>query len=270
MVYFIPTPIGNLEDISVRSLKLLTECVTLFCEDTRITKKLLTLLSSKHHLKFNIKKFISMHSHNEEAVLADIDMTIFEDNVAYLSDAGMPGISDPGAALVRFCKEKKLRYEVLPGANAALLAYVTSGISCHKFLFYGFLSHKGNDRQNELFEVLGSPYAVILYESPHRIEKLVEELAQFAPSRNIFVIKEATKRYEKRFSATGEKLQALLKNANLKGEWVVVIEPESNGSGEAITKEDILLLELPPKQKAKLLSKLTGESIKEWYTKLQK
>jgi 16S rRNA (cytidine1402-2'-O)-methyltransferase len=270
LVYFIPTPIGNLEDISVRSLKLLTECVTLFCEDTRITKKLLTLLSQKHNLKFNIKKFISMHSHNEEAVLADIDMAIFEDNVAYLSDAGMPGISDPGSALVRFCQEKKLRYEVLPGANAALLAYVTSGIACHKFLFYGFLSHKGNDRQNELFEVLGSPYAVILYESPHRIEKLVEELAQFAPSRNIFAIKEATKRYEKRFLATGENLQALLKTANLKGEWVVVIEPETNEGGEAITKEDILALELPPKQKAKLLSKLTGESIKEWYTKLQK
>ena len=270
MVYFIPTPIGNLDDISVRSLKLLTECVTLFCEDTRITKKLLTLLSAKHNLKFNIKKFISMHSHNESAILAEIDMTIFDETVAFLSDAGMPGISDPGAPLVRFCQEKKLPYEVLPGANAALLAYVTSGVACHKFLFYGFLSHKGSERQNELFEVLNAPYAVVLYESPHRIEKLIEELTQFAPHRKIFAMKEATKRYEKRFFDFPGVLQELFKKTNIKGEWVVVIEPEAKVGGEIITKEDIISLELPPKQKAKLLSKLTGLSVKEWYTQLQK
>lgn len=268
MVYFIPTPIGNLDDISVRSLKLLAECVTLFCEDTRITKKLLSLLSSKHNIKFNVKKFISMHSHNEESVLSDIDMAIFEESVAYLSDAGMPGISDPGATLIRFCQEKKIRYEVLPGANAALLGYVTSGIACHQFLFYGFLSHKGSDRQNQLFEVLNSPYAVILYESPHRIEKLIEELALFAPSRKIFAIKEATKRYEKRFVGTSLEIKESFKERNLKGEWVLVIEPEAKTSGEALTKEDILALELPPKQKAKLLSKLTGLSVKEWYNQL--
>jgi len=270
LVYFIPTPIGNLDDISVRSLKLLTECVTLFCEDTRITKKLLTLLSKKHQLKFKVTKFISMHSHNEQAVLENIDMGLFDETVAFLSDAGMPGISDPGATLVRFCQDKKLKYEVLPGANAALLAYVTSGIDCHKFLFYGFLSHKGMDRQNELFEVLNAPHVVILYESPHRIEKLIEELVQFAPNRKIFAIKEATKRYEKRFFDFPCVIQELFKKTNIKGEWVVVIEPEAKAGGEMITKEDILALELPPKQKAKLLSKLTGLSIKEWYTKLQK
>lgn len=268
MVYFIPTPIGNLDDISVRSLKVLTECVTLFCEDTRITKKLLSLLSSRHNIEFNIKQFVSMHSHNEKAMLSAIDMAIFKEDVAYLSDAGMPGISDPGAALIRFCQEKSIAYEVLPGANAALLGYVTSGIDCHQFLFYGFLSHKGNERQNQLFEVLNSLYAVILYESPHRIEKLIEELATYAPQRKIFAIKEATKRYEKRFLGTSLELQERFKEANLKGEWVVVIEPEMKVGGEAITKEDILALEIPPKQKAKLLSKLTGLSTKEWYNQL--
>jgi len=269
LIYFIPTPIGNLDDISVRSLKLLTECKTLFCEDTRITKKLLSLLSQRHNIEFQIKNFISMHSHNENAVLSSIDKTVFEETVGYLSDAGMPGISDPGSALVRFCQENMLPYEILPGANAALLAYVTSGIETHQFLFYGFLSHKGMDRQNELFEVLNSPFAVILYESPHRIEKLIEELAEFAPERKIFAIKEATKRYEKRFSGTSVEVQHSFKTANLKGEWVLVITPEMHQGGEAITKEDLIGLDLPPKQKAKLLSKLTGESIKEWYTKLQ-
>jgi len=269
LIYFIPTPIGNLDDISVRSLKLLTECKTLFCEDTRITKRLLSLLSQKHNIEFQIKNFISMHSHNENAVLSTIDKQVFEETVGYLSDAGMPGISDPGSALVRFCQENALPYEILPGANAALLAYVTSGIETHQFLFYGFLSHKGIDRQNELFEVLNSPYAVIVYESPHRIEKLFEELAKFAPERKIFAIKEATKLYEKRFSGTSLDVLAVSKTANLKGEWVVVITPEMQHGGEAITKEDLIELDIPPKQKAKLLSKLTGESIKEWYSKLQ-
>lgn len=211
-----------------------------------------------------------MHSHNEETVLSTIDKKIFEETVGYLSDAGMPGISDPGSALVRFCQANALPYEILPGANAALLAYVTSGIKTHQFLFYGFLSHKGMERQNELFEALNSLYAVILYESPHRIEKLIDELAQFAPNRQIFAIKEATKLYEKRFLGTALEVQTLSKTANLKGEWVVVITPEMQQGGEAITKEDILELDLPPKQKAKLLSKLTGESVKEWYIKLQK
>jgi len=210
-----------------------------------------------------------MHSHNENAVLSSIDKKIFEETVGYLSDAGMPGISDPGSALVRFCQENTLPYEILPGANAALLAYVTSGIETHQFLFYGFLSHKGMERQNELFEALNSPYAVILYESPHRIEKLFEELAQFAPERKIFAIKEATKLYEKRFLGTSLEILQASKTANLKGEWVVVITPEIQHGGEAITKEDLIALDLPPKQKAKLLSKLTGESIKEWYIKLQ-
>lgn len=270
MVYFIPTPIGNLDDISVRSLKALTECKVLFCEDTRITKKLLSLLSERHQLRFNIEKFISMHSHNEENVLKTLDKDLFSQTVGYLSDAGMPGISDPGSALVRFCQENSLKYEILPGANAALLAYVCSGIDNHQFLFFGFLSHKGSERQNELFEALNVPYGVILYESPHRIEKLIDELVSYAPERKIFAIKEATKLHEKRFIGTPKEIHESFKTSNLKGEWVVVITPENKELGQAITKDDLLSLELPPKQKAKLLSKLTGESVKEWYSKLQK
>ena len=268
MVYFIPTPIGNLDDISVRSLKLLAECKTLFCEDTRITKKLLTLLKERHGLETHVERFISMHSHNEAHVLSALDKTIFNETVAYVSDAGMPGISDPGSALVRFCQDQKLAYEILPGANAALLAYVASGISTHQFLFYGFLSHKGTERHTQLLEALNAPYATIVYESPHRIEKLIDELATLAPHRSIFAIKEATKLHERRFLGTSLQVQAQSKLANLKGEWVVVITPEISEGGSAITKEDILELDLPPKQKAKILSKLTGLSIKECYNTL--
>jgi len=268
LVYFIPTPIGNLDDISVRSLKLLAECKTLFCEDTRITKRLLSLLKERHNLHVNVERFISMHSHNEKHVLSSLDVNIFNENVGYLSDAGMPGISDPGSALVRFCQEKKIAYEIVPGANAALLAYVTSGIATHQFLFYGFLPHKGTERHHGLLEALNAPYATLLYESPHRIEKLFEELATLAPQRIIFAIKEATKLHEKRFLGTSLEVQTASKSANLKGEWVVVITPEIRSQGQAITKEDILELDLPPKQKAKLLSKLMGLSVKECYNAL--
>ena len=268
MVYFIPTPIGNLDDISVRSLKLLAECKTLFCEDTRITKKLLSLLKERHGLETNVERFISMHSHNESHVLSTLDKTIFNETVAYLSDAGMPGISDPGAALVRFCQAQNVAYEIIPGANAALLAYVASGIDTHQFLFYGFLAHKGSERHTQLLEALNAPYATILYESPHSIEKLIEELATIAPKRTIFAIKEATKLHERRFLGTSLEVQAQTKSANLKGEWVVVITPHISEGGSAITKEDILELDLPPKQKAKILSKLTGLSVKECYNAL--
>jgi 16S rRNA (cytidine1402-2'-O)-methyltransferase len=169
---------------------------------------------------------------------------------------------------VRFCQDQKLAYEILPGANAALLAYVVSGINTHQFLFYGFLPHKGSERHTQLLEALNAPYATILYESPHRIEKLIDELATLAPKRTIFAIKEATKLHERRFLGTSLQVQAESKSANLKGEWAVVITPEINEGGSAITKEDILELDLPPKQKAKILSKLTGLSVKECYNAL--
>lgn len=197
MVYFIPTPIGNLDDITLRSLKLLSECHTLFCEDTRVTKRLLSLLSQRHNIEFNIQEYISMHSHNEQKILETIDKDVFDKNIAYLSDAGMPCVSDPGSYFVKFCQENSIAYEVLPGANALLLTYAASGFSNPKFIFYGFLPHKGKERQNALYEVINSKYPVVLYESPHRIDKLAEELATNIPHVKAFFIKEATKKFEK-------------------------------------------------------------------------
>jgi len=268
LVYFIPTPIGNLDDISQRSLKLFCECHTLFCEDTRVTKRLLSLLSEKHNLTFNIENFIALHSHNEKYVLDNIDMSIFDETSAYLSDAGMPCVSDPGSYFIQFCQKQNIAYEVLPGANAALLAYASSGFSNPKFTFYGFLPHKGKERVTGLEFIKNSPIPTILYESPHRIEKLANELAKLLPIRKAIFIKEATKKFERKFISTCKDINEQLKDANLKGEWVIVIDSETVSRGDAITKEDILELKLPPKQKAKLLAKVTGESVKEWYSKL--
>ncbi len=265
MVYLIPTPIGNIDDISVRSLKLLAEMQTLLCEDTRVTKKLLNLLSLRHNIKFKINQFISFHSHNDKKVLSSLDMDIFSKNVAFLSDAGMPCISDPGASLVQFCQKNSLPYEVLPGANAALLAYASSGFDLSEFNFFGFLPHKGKDRENELSKVVDSTTTTILYESPHRILKLSQELAKVSPNRKLFAIKEATKKFEKKFFASCKEFLYFLESIDTRGEWTLVLEPKTKEFGAAINKEDISGLDIHPKQKAKLLAKLTGKSIKECY-----
>ncbi len=265
MVYLIPTPIGNIDDISVRSLKLLAEMQILLCEDTRVTKKLLNLLSLRHNIKFEIEKFIPFHSHNDKKVLATLDIDIFEKNIAFLSDAGMPCVSDPGALLVQFCQENSLPYEVLPGANAALLAYASSGFEFSKFNFFGFLPHKGKDRVDALNIVVNSTNVMVLYESVHRIEKLSLELAKICPNRKLFAIKEATKKFEKRFFGTCVNFSDFLKQSDIRGEWTLVMEPKISDQGVALSQDDIIRLDIPPKQKAKLLSKMSGKSVKDCY-----
>lgn len=270
MLYFIPTPIGNLEDISQRSLRLLASTPTLFCEDTRVTKQLLNLLSQRYNLEISPKRYISLHSHNEERVLRDLDREIFAQDCAYVSDAGMPGISDPGSALVRYAWANKIPYEVIPGANAALLGFVSSGFENSKFLFWGFLPPKEKALYQTLRSILAHPYPTIVYEAPHRITQTVTALADIEPNRKIFLIKEATKKHETHFHGSALHVKEQLNEANLKGEWVIVIDQSFHDiKGEALDEDDILPLNLPPKIKAKLLSKLTGIDTKEWYSRLQ-
>ena len=143
MLTLVPTPIGNIGDITLRAMEALGSADTLLCEDTRVTKKLIQILKERYNLtcKEN-QEFISLHSHNEHHFVQNLSPDFFEKNVVYASDAGMPGISDPGAVLVRYCIENKISYDVLPGANAVLTSYVASGFNETSFLFFGFLPHK--------------------------------------------------------------------------------------------------------------------------------
>ncbi|MDR0408124.1 MAG: 16S rRNA (cytidine(1402)-2'-O)-methyltransferase [Campylobacteraceae bacterium] len=272
MLYFIPTPIGNLEDISQRSLALLLNTPLIFCEDTRVAKKLVSLLKKRFGQNENIEqKFVSLHSHNEQKVIDGLNPNIFfTSDVAYVSDAGMPCISDPGTLLVQFAQKNGISYEVLPGANALLLALVSSGFDGTSFYFHGFLPHKKEARARELGRLLSFTCNVILYESTHRILKLSKELISMAVDRKLFFIKEATKMYEKRFFGTAEEIYNQLQNNNLNGEWVVVIKGFTQDNNQSLSIDDISNLSIPNKQKAKLLSKLTGKSVKEWYDTLSK
>ncbi|MBZ7987443.1 16S rRNA (cytidine(1402)-2'-O)-methyltransferase [Campylobacter canadensis] len=266
MLYFIPTPIGNLGDITFRSLEILKESDIIFCEDVRICKSLLNLLEKRFNLAFKNKVFYSLHSHNENKF--DFSKIDFSLTCAYLSDAGMPAISDPGSVLVQYAQKNNIEYYVLPGANAALCAIVKSGFLKQQFIFYGFLNIKKN-RENELINVMNLNYPVILYEAPSRIEQLINQIAKINPDKELFLIKEITKLHEKHFKNKAAFLAQSLKNENLNGEWVVIINNENSNDIARICQEDILCLDIAPKIKAKLLSKINNKSIKENYESLK-
>ena len=259
MLNLVSTPIGNLKDISLRAKETLRDAEIIFCEDTRVAKKLLNLLE----IPLN-KEFISMHSHNEDKILKNLNPEILKTkNVVYVSDAGMPGISDPGSKLVKFCQENNIPYTVIPGPNAALTAFVASGFE-GEFTFFGFLPHKGKERENKLNEVINHDKIAILYESPHRIEKLINELKKLIPNRTIFLAKELTKIHETFIKEKAKNINL----TNTKGEWVVIIDKGEKKKTLELTEKDILTLPLPIKEKAKLLSKISDKSSKEIYQEL--
>ena len=259
MLKFTPTPIGNLDDISKRALLALQEAEIIFCEDTRVTKKLLNLLNIPL-----TKEFISFHSHNEDKVLLKLDPEILKSKkCVYVSDAGMPGISDPGSKLVKFAQKHNIPYTVIPGANAAVTAFVASGFE-GDFCFHAFLPHKGNERIEKLKEILNSGKIAVLYESPHRIGKLLNELKQLAPNREIFLAKELTKMHETFIKGKAKDI----KLSNTKGEWVAVIDKADKAQKLELSYEDIKNLPLPLKEKSKLLAKISEKSAKEIYKEL--
>lgn len=269
MLTFVPTPIGNLGDISFRTIEVLKDSELILCEDTRVTKKLIHLISDKYQISFPNFEFISLHSHNEKQFLNDENKDILQSkNVVYLSDAGMPCVSDPGSFLVDFCLKEKIDYDVLPGSNAILTAYASSGFDDTSFSFFGFLPHKGDKRKDKLDEIMNNDNLAIVYESPHRLLKLLEEIKIKDNKREVFLVKELTKKFQTRYKDNIDNLYELLKKETIKGEWVVIIKPKVKQNSGVITYDDIKDLNLPPKQKAKLIAKLTGENIKDIYNDL--
>lgn len=266
MLSLVPTPIGNLADISLRALELLSQCDVLLCEDTRVAKRLLFLLKERYNFVSSNPLFISVHSHNENGRIAGWDRTFFDQKVVYISDAGMPGISDPGQQLIRYCIDEGIEYDILPGANAFLSAFVGSGFVTTSVLFLGFLPHKGEDRENALQEALFSGYTTLVYESPKRLRKLLSQIDAIAPTRRLSLAKELSKKYQHYYhGCAGELLEVL--GESILGEWVVTIEASASRGGR-LSEADILALDIPKKSAAKLIAKLTGDHPKECYKRL--
>jgi 16S rRNA (cytidine1402-2'-O)-methyltransferase len=214
----VPTPIGNLEDITLRSLRILKECDVIFAEDTRVTKKLLA--------HFEIQKtVIPFHAHNEHKSLNAAIEKIKQFSLAVLvSDAGTPGISDPGFLLVRACVNEGIVVECLPGPTAFVPALVASGFPCDKFVFEGFLPHK-KGRQTRLISLSQEDRTVVLYESPHRLVKALGQIEEFfGADRKVCVAREVSKYFEEyRRGLVGE-VRAHYEQHPPKGEIVILIE----------------------------------------------
>ena len=217
-LYLIPTPIGNLEDMTQRAIRVLKEVDFILSEDTRKTGILL-----KH---FNIRnKLVSHHQFNEHKALASVISRLQSGEVAALvSDAGTPGISDPGFLLVRACIREGMEVETLPGPSAFIPALVNSGIPCDSFLFVGFLPHK-KGRQSKLKELSTLPYTLIFYESPFRLSKLITQLIEHVgPDRQASVSRELTKIYEENVRGSLQELSEHFTGRDVKGEIVVIVE----------------------------------------------
>lgn len=214
----VPTPIGNLEDITLRSIRMLKECDVIFAEDTRVTKKLLN--------KFEItKQVIPFHAHNEHKSLqAAIDRIKSNTLTVLVSDAGTPGISDPGFLLARECVNAGIVIECLPGPTAFVPALVASGFPCDKFVFEGFLPHK-KGRQTRLKILTEEERTIILYESPHRLVKCLGQIEEFmGGERKVCVVREISKMFEEYKRGTATEVKAYYEAHPPKGEIVILIE----------------------------------------------
>ena len=264
MITFVPTPIGNPQDITIRAIKAFEKAELFLCEDTRQTKRLLRLLEERFDMTYPDADFYSFNEHNGQERLDEFGQSFKEKEVVYVSDAGMPVISDPGQLLVAYSQEHDLQYDVLPGASAVTTAYAASGFEEGKFLFYAFLPHKGKERTKALNEAMHNGYNTVLYESPHRLERLLEEVESLDENRELFLAKEISKKYQTYYRGSAKSLNVQFKELTIRGEWVVVIRAKEE-SEKSLSFSDILTLDLPPKVKAKLLAGLSDKSVKEWY-----
>lgn len=217
-LYVIPTPIGNLEDITYRAVRLLGEVDAVLAEDTRTSRNLL------QHYKIE-NKLIAYHLNNEHKVVDQLVNEMVSGAVyALVSDAGTPGISDPGYLLIRACVREEVEVECLPGATAFVPALVSSGFPCEKFVYEGFLPHK-KGRQTRIQRIADEERTVVLYESPHRLIKALEQFKEIiGDERQIAVCRELSKKFEEIVRGSSSELIGHFTSHPVKGEFVIVIE----------------------------------------------
>ena len=233
LLYLVATPIGNLQEVSPRTIEVLSSVDLIACEDTRVSGKLLSLLGIK-------KELISVREHNEVSLsnylIEKIQSGI---KVAYMSDAGYPCISDPGSRLVKICLENNINVTSISGPNAALNALVASGLPSDHFYFHGFLNSKESIRLEELRELSQKKETIIFYEAPHRIHKTLESMYGILGDRKACIARELTKKHED-FIRAGLKELSEIDSETLKGEMVIVVEGSNGEDKPIISNTDIV------------------------------
>jgi len=231
-LYIVPTPIGNLDDITLRAVNVLRDVDFILAEDTRTTSFLLKHLGIE-------KKLYSHHKFNEHATVKMVAESIAAGrNAALVSDAGTPGISDPGFLLVRTCVEAGIEVETLPGATALIPALVQSGFPCDRFCFEGFLPQK-KGRAKQLQSLAAEERTMIFYESPYRVVKCLEQFAEvFGPERRVSVSRELTKKFEQTVRGTVAEVLEHFRTTDPKGEFVIVLAGKPKPKRETTADEE--------------------------------
>jgi 16S rRNA (cytidine1402-2'-O)-methyltransferase len=260
VLYIVATPIGNLDDISLRAIETLKQVDLIAVEDTRHSGRLLNHLGIK-------KKLISLHEHNERARIAGIIENLSTGmDIALISDAGTPLISDPGYTLVNAVHGAGFKVSPIPGASSIIAALSSAGIPTDKFFYFGFLSQKNSERTAKLRAIKDQQGTLVLLESSHRIERLLEQLADIFPNNRIVVAKELTKAYENFLMGQAVELIEMFKQdpALAKGEFVVLIDNPAALDNAPDSEADIELLrllmsELPLKKAVQLATRISGK-----------
>lgn len=267
-LYVVATPIGNLRDITLRALDVLAAVDVIAAEDTRTTRRLLTHFSIS-------KRMIAVHQHNEMgAAQRIIDLLRAGQAVGFVTDAGTPGISDPGGTLVKLAREQGCNVVPVPGANAAICALSAASIPASRFLFYGFLPSSPGPRRRELEELQSSPYTLVFYEAPHRILESVSDLADvFGTHRDLAIARELTKLFENiHICPLGDAVAWLEADPkHQKGEFVLILAPSEAPREDQLSDQTqrtlkLLLEDLPLKHAVKLAADITGQSKNKIYS----
>jgi len=268
MLSLVATPIGNLSDISYRAVETLAAADAVYCEDTRRSVQLLNHLGIK-------KPLISCHEHNERERAEEIVAKLREGKqIVYLSDAGMPGISDPGAVLVAACIAAELPYTVVPGASAVLMAAVLSGLPCQPFTFFGFLPRDNKGRKAMLEQISACRHLAILYESPHRVGATFQTLYETLGDQPAALLRELTKKFESVERGTLSELADRFAEQEPRGECVICVLCPADGvhkESETLSLDAILLQAfadgLSVKDAAALAAECCGVKKKEAYAR---
>lgn len=219
-LYLVATPIGNLGDITLRALETLKMADYIACEDTRVTIKLLNYYEIK-------KPLISYHEHNKyEAGINLINKILDGKNIALVSDAGTPCISDPGYEMVRLAIENSIDVVPIPGASAAISALISSGLAPQPFTFFGFLEHKKKSKRNQLEEIKFHPYTMVFYESPHRFKETISLMSEIFEERSCAIVREISKRYEEMYRGLINDVSSYYEE--IRGEIVIIVEANTH------------------------------------------
>lgn len=225
-LYLVPTPIGNLGDMTPRAIEVLGEVDLIAAEDTRNTQKLL------NHFNISTKQ-ISFHEHNtQERIPKLVEKLKTGINIAQVSDAGMPSISDPGHELVEACIKEDIPVVPLPGANAGITALIASGLIPQPFYFYGFLPRKNSEQKQELTNLKGHTSTIIFYEAPHRLKKTLKNMSEVLGNRKVVLCRELTKKFEEFIRGNLEEVMEWANTSEIRGEFVIILDGNHDEQAE--------------------------------------